>query len=119
MLIDQEDFDDGNLNSLSPYMIMHSGLHDIKFVNDAMFHLFLANNLTKKNQNVTNNIAHNNCESQVQPSYENDDDLIQKWQETIMLRKQGLTETTYLDQLQKFLLGKDPANCKQQRLQIE
>ncbi|CAG8591064.1 13585_t:CDS:2 [Cetraspora pellucida] len=51
MLIDQEDFDDGNLNSLSPYMIMHSGLHDIKFVNDAMFHLFLANNLTKKNQN--------------------------------------------------------------------
>src|SRR6185437_13347338 len=36
----------------------------------------------------TDNIAHNNCESQVQPSCENDDDLIQKWQETITLRKQ-------------------------------
>ncbi|CAG8779277.1 38488_t:CDS:2, partial [Gigaspora margarita] len=53
-----------------------------------MFHLFLTNNLIKKNQNVTDNITYNNCERQIQPSCENDDDLIQKWQETITLRKQ-------------------------------
>ncbi|CAG8719135.1 11471_t:CDS:2, partial [Racocetra fulgida] len=60
MLIDQEDFDDDNLNPLNLYMIMGSGLHD----------------------------THDNYESQVQPSREEDDDLIQKWQETITLRKQ-------------------------------
>ncbi|RHZ73186.1 hypothetical protein Glove_232g142 [Diversispora epigaea] len=96
--IDQYDFDVDNSISLNPYEIMHTGLRDAKFVDDAMLHLYLKDKFNNKNivqsnsqeeTDVSNNDKQKNY---IRPSCENDNHLVKTWQKIIASRK-GIEQT--------------------------
>ncbi|CAG8774348.1 11045_t:CDS:1, partial [Cetraspora pellucida] len=81
-----------NLTLSNPYEIICSGLNNIKFVNDAMLHLYLKNKFDNRKENQSDpwkecDTLNSDDEKQVQPSCEHDDYLIKLWQKTITLRK--------------------------------
>ncbi|CAG8818100.1 362_t:CDS:2, partial [Racocetra persica] len=87
----QDNFGTDNLVLLNPYEIMHSGLHNTKFVDDAMFHLYLKDKFNDKKEGQLNFQRKfdtmNYDEEHIRPSCENDSNLIKTWQKTIASRK--------------------------------
>ncbi|CAG8571094.1 18407_t:CDS:2, partial [Racocetra fulgida] len=89
---DQDDLNFSNLTSSSPYEIMRSGLCNVKFVNDAMLHLYLKDKFNDKKkgqssfQEEPDTIECDN-EDEVRCSCENDNYLVKAWQNIISSRK--------------------------------
>jgi hypothetical protein len=106
MLDDQEDFTFSNITTLDPHTIMRAGLHNIKFVDNAMLHLHLRGTFNiKDSEDLQDDIDILNCNNDnnlFRPCCENDDNLIQIWQKTIASRKateqtnEDIIETNYI-----------------------
>ncbi|CAG8745606.1 9570_t:CDS:2, partial [Cetraspora pellucida] len=101
LLDNQDDFNINNLIFSSSYEFIHSGLHDIKFIDNVIFYLYLKDkfNIKKKEQQTFQkepDAINYNDKKQVQSSYLNDE------QKKAFLLVCNHCEQNYSDNLNKL-----------------
>ncbi|CAG8484762.1 10909_t:CDS:2, partial [Cetraspora pellucida] len=84
LLNSQEDSNIKDESSFDPYTIIRSGFRNSKLVDEAMLHLHLKGGFKIRNEKLQNS---EDIFNKFRPTCKNDNDLIQKWQETIVSRK--------------------------------
>ncbi|CAG8681747.1 5980_t:CDS:10, partial [Cetraspora pellucida] len=80
LLNSQEDSDIKDESSFDLYAIICSGFYNLKLVDEAMLHLHLKDGFKIRNEKLQNS---EDIFNKFKPTCKNDNNLIQKWQETI------------------------------------